>query len=93
MTKDHNSTSRFANMEHFRMVAGNLRDLAQCIGTDCATNCAYNSNGQCGMVVLRSVMQRLAGAEEYTVQPSAENDASLIRFVDENPNKPRIEED
>lgn len=67
----------------FRNIAEQL-DF-DCGGISCAT-CALDSTGYCGLVVVKCIMAKLAGAAcEHVFQTMNDND--LIEFIRRNPQR------
>lgn len=57
---------------------------ATCCGLECK-NCPFDSNDYCGIVVIRNIMRKLAGADSHT---QSMTDKQLIDFIRRNPSKP-----
>lgn len=54
-----------------------------CCDLEC-NNCSFDSNGYCGLVVIRNIMRKLAGADGTT---QSMTDEQLIDFIKKNPER------
>lgn len=64
----------------FKEVAAALDDTCS---TRCCEECAFNSEGYCGTVILRSVMAKLNGAKSIGLEQHY-SDSDLRNFITRN---------
>lgn len=78
--------TKYENGGTFRNLNNNILDALRCVDIVCSENCAFNSEGCCGVLVLHDILCKLSGADEFGDDtPQAYSDEKLIEFIRNNP--------